>query len=212
MKKLAILFGLIFAFQFALFAQTVEDTDDVIFNAHLLETFDIEVTAGGTQEITFATPADYNLGVTQLTGGIVSGNSVVTVNATANWDITIEAPDFVPGGANPGTGTIPINNLGYWIESIGTYSFGDELTLPNGNDASLTSLAMSNAPVIVIGSGTGNTGGEAENTFRFNWEMGTMRNNPAGPMNATTMFSQLAGGQFSLGDFTTTAVLSLRKL
>jgi|GEM_PF-595586 len=211
MKKFVILLSLLFAFQFAVKAQVAIDDDIVIFNVHLLETFEINVTAGGVQEITFLGPDDYNYGVTEA-GGIVSGTSTVTVNATGTWDMTIEADDFSP---LPGfSGSIDIDNLGFWIESTGSYNFGDELVLTNGNDAPENSLAMpiTGSDVVIIGNGTGNTGGEAENTFEFHWEMGTMRANPAGPMNPATMFSQLAAGLFSLGDFTTTATLTLRKL
>jgi hypothetical protein len=211
MKKFVILLSLLFAFQFVLKAQVAIDDDDVIFNVHLLETFEIAVIAGGVQEITFLTPADYNDGVDE-SGGIVDGVSDVTVNATGTWDIIIGADNFSPGvGA---TGIIDIDNLGFWIESIGTYTLGGEVTLPNGNDAPENSLAMplTGTDVVILGNGSGNTGGELENTFRFHWEMGTRRTNPAGPMNSATMFSQLAAGLFSLGDFSTTAVLTLRKL
>lgn len=214
MKKLTILLGLLFAFQFALKAQTSMDTDIVTFNAHLVETFDITVTDGEVQDIIFDSPQDYNMGVTEL-DGITDGFSIVTVNATANWDMTIEAPDFGPIGGTA-SGAIPINNLGYYILSTGSYGFGAELTLPLANGASAEAVAVTNAPIVCIGNGSGNMGGSAENTFQFHWEMGTMRNNPLGPMNQNTMFSQLAGQvtgvNFTLGDYQTIATLTLRKL
>ena len=207
MKKFVLLLSVLFAFQFVLKAQVAMDTAYVVFNAHLLETFDINVTLGENQDITFATPADYNEGVVGGIG-ILPGSSTVTVNATANWDITIEAADFTgydgPNGA--GGGSIPINNLGVYCQSIGSFSFGTQLTC--AYQAAGDALGLTNGPTILIGNGTGNTGGTAENQFILNWLMGTMQ----GTMNGSTMFSQLASGQFTLGDFTTEALLTLRKL
>ena len=66
MKKIVLLFGLLFALQTMLVAQ---DSEPVIFNAHLLSVFELTVVSGGVQEITFANAADYNNGVDE-TGGM----------------------------------------------------------------------------------------------------------------------------------------------
>ena len=82
MKKIVLLFGLLFALQAAIMAQ-LTDQEVVVFNAHLNETFNLNVD-GVTQEITFAVAADYNNGVTEA-GGIVPGFTLISVEATGDW-------------------------------------------------------------------------------------------------------------------------------
>jgi hypothetical protein len=208
MKKFVLLLGLLFALQMPtlLRAQVAEDNGNVVFNAHLLETFNLNVD-GITQEITFALAADYNAGVIEG-GGILPGTTAISVEATDIWNLTIECPDFVPGGANPGTNTIPIDNLGVYCASTGTHTFGAEVTCTYVSTATIAGLT--NAPFQLIGNGTGNAGDVSDNAFTLHWEMGTMRNVS---MHATSMFDQLASGtSFTTGDYTTTAVLTLYSL
>lgn len=201
MKKLTVLLCLLFAFSAGtkLMAQ-LTDQDQVVFNAHLLEVLDIQVYAGGTQEITFATAADYTNGVTEA-GGIVPGFSNVSVEATGNWDMTIQCPDFT-GAA----GTIPINNLGVWIENNGTFVNGTEVSW--SCDAPANAQALDNADLPIISNLTNDAGDIGENDYVFHWLMGTMQGN----MNATSMFDQLQSGAFGLGDYTTTALLTVTGL
>ena len=206
MRKIAILFGLLFALQTVVMAQ-LTDQENVVFNAHLLETFNLNVD-GIVQEITFATAADYNNGVTEA-GGIVPGFTLISVEATGNWWLSINAPDFVPGGANPGTGSIPIANLGVWCEATGTHQFGNEVTC--SYQTANTALGLENPPAApeMIGNGSGNAGDISDNAFTLHWLMGTMQ----GSMETTSMFDQLAlGTLFSTGDFTTTALLTLTEI
>jgi hypothetical protein len=210
MKKLILITGILFAMQTALMAQ-VTDTDIVVFNAHLLKTFDLTVVDGNTQEITFAVAADYNNGVVGGLG-ILPGISTITVEATGNWWLSINAPDFIPYATGPngaGTGTIPINNLGVWCQATGGNQFGSEVTC--AYDAVANALGLQNPPAAptLIGNGTGNAGDISDNTYVLNWLMGTQD----GSMNtATTMFDQLSSGVFGPGDFTTTATLTLTEI
>jgi len=200
MKKIVLILGMLFAMQIAMVAQV--DEQDVIFNAHLLSTFNLNLTGGGTQDITFTDAADYNLGVTgPALNGINTGFTTITVEATEDWTITIECPDFQPV---TGTGTIPIDNLGVWCAETGTYDFGAEVTC--AYISPLTIHGMTNAPVELIGNGTGNAGDATDNMFTLNWEMGTMQN---ASMHTTSMFDQMATGDFTTGDYTTTATLTL---
>jgi hypothetical protein len=208
MKKLAFVFVLLFAMQTALMAQ-LTDQEVVIFEAHLLQTFNLNVD-GNVQDITFAVSADYNLGVTE-DGGIVPGFTDISVEATGNWWLSINAPDFVPyaGPNGAGTGFIPIENLGVWCEATGTHAFGTEVI--STHQTAGTALGLSNPPAApeLIGLGTDNSGAVADNSFRLHWLMGTMQ----GSMEPTSMFTQLAlGTLFSPGDYTTTATLTLTQI
>jgi hypothetical protein len=93
MKKMFLLFAVLLtlSLQNKLRAQT--DNDVVNFTAILHELFDITVQSGNDQTAEFITAADYNNGVIEPTG-INSGQSVVTMEATGNWDVLISAPDF----------------------------------------------------------------------------------------------------------------------
>lgn len=212
MKKLVLITGLLFAMQTALFAQVFADEDFVVFNAHLLKTFDLTVTDGATQDITFAVAADYNNGV--IGGlGILPGSSTITVEATGDWQLQISAPDFVPyaGPNGAGTGTIPINNLGvYCDDAPAVHKFGTEVTCAHQTDADALGLTIADQLLIGLGTGGSNAGDPSDNTFTLNWLMGTRQ----GSMNTLSMFEQLTADVFvfGLGDFTTTATLTLQEM
>jgi hypothetical protein len=211
MKKLVI-FGFLLAMTPIFLQAQITDTENIVFNAHLLKTFDLTVVTGATQEITFDNAAEYTNGVDEV-NGIVPGTSDITVEATGNWFLEIECPDFVPyvGPNGAGTGIIPINNLGMYLEATSatptanTFTGGQVLTAFEGQ-ANIT--AMANAAFIIINNGSGNAGAAADNSFTMHWEMGTSN----GTMNAASMFDQMALGVFGPGDFTTTAILTLTEI
>lgn len=206
MKKLFILLTVLFALSFGSRVMAQTDTAHVIFNAHLLEVLDISVFSGATQEITFGTAASYNTGV-WAANGIVPGMSEVRVDATMNWDMTIECPDFQPYGANGGPGSIPIDNLGVWCEAIGTFTFNNQVNCLYTSAA--TSLGLDPIAAPLITNNNGNAGDFNENRYRLNWRMGTRDN---GSMNTATMFDQMQLGTFGIGDYTTTAILTVTGL
>jgi hypothetical protein len=201
MKKIVFVLGFMLVANWGLMAQ-LTDQEDVVFNAHLLETFNLNVVTGPIQEITFTVAADYNLGVTEA-GGIVPGFTTITVEATGNWELEIEAPDFLP---ITGTGTIPIDNLGVWCEATGTHQFGTEVTCAYQNAAAAMGITV--LPQLLIGLGTTNGGDATDNAFTLHWLMGTMQ----GTMETTSMFDQMALGTFTVGDYTTTATLTLTQI
>jgi len=202
MKKFVLLLGLLFALQTqTLLMAQLTDQEVVVFNAHLLETFNLNVD-GVVQEITFGFAADYNNGVFEG-AGILPGFTLISVEATGNWWLSINCPDFT------GAGTIPIDNLGVWCEATGAHQFGAEVTCLYQNAAA--SLGLTNPPAVpeLIGLGTGNGGDITDNSFTLHWRMGTMDN---GTMHATSMFDQMANGDFIPGDYTTTATLTLTQI
>ena len=200
MKKLVVLFCLAFAVSAGtkVMAQVNEDQDDVEFNAHLLEVYDINVYTGQVQEITFMSALDYTAGVTEA-GGIVQGYSDISVEATGDWNMTILCPDFDNGAGE----FIPINNLGVWIENNGSFTNGNQVSW--SCVAAASAQALDNGDLPIISLVTSNAGDIDENNYRFHWLMGTMQGN----MNATSMFDQLQNGDFILGDYSTTAILTL---
>jgi hypothetical protein len=199
MKKLVLLLGLVFALQAAMMAQ---DTDgNITFNAHLNQAFNLIIVNGDVQEITFATAADYNLGVIEGVG-ILPGTSLINIEATEDWDLTIECPDFLPFGATPGTGVIPIDNLGYEITENGAHGLVGGEVIYNTPDP--TALTNATAPLISMGANS-NAGDITDNAFTLHWQMGTM----LGDMHATSMFDQMAAGDFTTGDFQAIALLTL---
>jgi hypothetical protein len=207
MKKFVLLLGLLFAMQTALMAQ--DTTGTVVFNAHLLSTFNLNVD-GVDQEITFANAAQYNTGVTEG-AGIAPGFTLISVEATGNWELKINCPDFLPyaGPNGPGTGTIPINNLGVYVIATGGNTFtGGEVTCAYQSAAA--ALGLDNADQPLIGLGSGNGGDITDNAFTLHWLMGTKQ----GTMESTSMFDQMAltPPVFGVGDFTTTAILTLHAL
>lgn len=198
MKKIFLLIAVLFTFtQVSLNAQT--DFDEVIFNLELVAVFDIEVVEGALQEITFDNSDQWNNGTYQG-NGIVDGYSIVTVDATSNWDMFIKAPDFI---AVTGTGTVPIDNLGVWCEALGTNNFSGASSC--GAQAAVDSQGITTADAILIANDGGNMGNNVVNRFQLNWRMGTQE----GSMNTASMLELLTLGGFTLGTYTTTATLTI---
>lgn len=187
-------------------AQLGESTGEVEFNAILQGAFNLIIQDGDVQTATFASAADYNLGVseTQGTPGIDPGHTTIAMEATGDWYLKIRAADFAPTGT--ATGSIPINNVGVWCEATGNHQFGVEVScLYTSADAA---LGLTNTDQNLIELLTENSGDQIDNQFVLNWLMGTMQ----GSMNNATMFSQLAGGLFSQGTFTTTIILTMTEI
>lgn len=202
MKKIVLILGAVFAMQTAMVAQITEG--EVVFNAHLLSTFNLNVD-GVDQEITFANAADYNNGVVEAVG-VLPGITVISVEATEDWNLTIECPEFIgyagPNGA--GTGTIPPENLGVTITEDGDHGLATGEVIYTGGNPDPQGLTIAAAALISVGANS-NAGDITDNAFTLHWQMGTM----LGTMETTSMFDQMANGDFSTGDFTTTATLTL---
>lgn len=205
MKKIVLLLGLMFALQtqIALMAQVTEQ--NVIFNAHLISTFNLNLVSGGTQVITFGNAADYNAGVVDGVG-ILPGFTEISVEATEDWYITIECPDFIPGPPLPGTNTIPIENLGVTITEDGEHGLATgevDYTAIAPDDPQGLTIAAAN----LIWKGINPDAGDvSDNAFTLHWEMGTQ----IGTMYALgSMFDQMANGDFTTGDYIATATLTL---
>lgn len=178
-----------------------QDDDVVNFVVILEDLFDITVINGNDQTATFTTALEYNFGVWEGMG-IASGTSDVTMETTGNWNCTIDALDFGP----PSPGPIPINNLGVWIDALGAHTIGTGEVV-YGCTAPASSQGLTNAAAPLISKGAGENAGDAsDNLFRLHWRMGTRDN---ASMHATSMFDQMANGDFDPGTYTTTVNLTL---
>ncbi len=198
MKKFTLILGLILVMQAGnLFAQT--DTENVNFNAILESVLNLNVTGGADQTATFNTPDTYNFGIDAV------GTTTVTVESTSDWNLQISAPNFTDGA----TATIPINNLGVWCEATGAHVFGTEVTCGCQTLADAMGLTTG-AQMLIDAGGASNAGDASDNAFNLNWTMGTMKVANPNPMNAASIFDQLANGTIAnIGTFTTTATLTL---
>jgi hypothetical protein len=203
MKKIVLLLAVFFALGQTTIMAQLTDQEPVNFNAILNSVFNLNVVTGVDQTATFTTAADYNNGVFEG-AGFAPGFSTVTMEATGNWNLQISCPDFAMG-----TESIPINNLGVWCTATGAHQFGTEVTCAYTTAA--TSLGLANANQMLINLGTdpaGNGGDATDNAFTLHWRMGTMN----GTMNATSMFDQMAAGDFPIGTYTTTATLTMTEI
>jgi len=199
MKRITLLFisMLLVAAVSTLSAQQ-SDSEPVIFNADLQQVFDLVVVNGGVQTITFDDAGDYNVGVNQAEG-IAPGFTQVTMEATGNWFLEISAPDFT------GAGTIPIENLGVWVEATGTHQFGVEVTSSHQTAATAMGIQIGVQTLIDLNGAAFNGGDASDNAFTLHWLMGTMQ----GSMEPTSMFDQMALGLFGPGAYSTTATLTM---
>lgn len=197
MKNFTIVLGILLVFPMIKIQAQATDNDVVNFTAVLASVLNLNVTSGQNQTATFDTPDKYNLGIDAV------GTSTVTMEATSNWTLEINAADFTDGAS----AIIPINNLGVWCEATGTHTIGAEATCAYTSLA--TSLGVTNADQMLIDNGSGNSGDASDNTFNLNWTMGTMN----GTMNTSSMFDQLSDGTIAnLGTFLTTVNLTLTAL
>jgi hypothetical protein len=199
MKKLVFALGIFFALQTGLFAQVL--TGDVVFNAHLLSTLNLNVD-GVVQDITFQTATEYNDGVVEsgtLGVAIYPGTTAISVEATEDWKLNIECPDF------SGPDNIPINNLGVYVAQAGLHNLTTDCVCAFTTPATIKGLTT--GPELLMNAGTAGNGGDIDdNAFTLHWEMGTQRN---ASMNPLSMFDQMAQGDFPIGEYTTTATLTL---
>ncbi len=194
MKKFILIMTVLITAQTTnLMAQTT-DTDVVNFTAILQEVLNLTVTGGQDQTADFDTPDEYNLGIDAV------GTTTITVEATGDWFLEVNAADFSDGAG----ASIPINNLGLWCESTGLNTIGAEVTCAYTALASPMAITVADQMLLDLGAGS-NAGGVAENSFNLNWTMGTMN----APMNPSSMLQQLTNNDFILGTYTTTINLTL---
>ncbi|MDZ7743769.1 MAG: hypothetical protein U5Q03_19050 [Bacteroidota bacterium] len=198
MKKFTFFIAMILTLSSANIMAQDTDVDVVNFTAILSSVLNLNVTGGQDQTATFDTPDKYNFGIDAV------GTTTITIESTADWNLQINADDFIEDG---GSNIIPIDNVGVWCEATGTHQIGTEISCSNTSLA--TSMGITNTDQILLDNGGENGGDASDNAFNLNWTMGTMN----GTMNTASMFQQLSDGTIgALGTYTTTINLTLTAL
>jgi hypothetical protein len=104
--------------------------------------------------------------------------------------------------------TIPINNLGVWVEATGAHQNNVEVLF--GCDAAANSQGITNADanfiMLNIADPNGNGGDISDNEFLLHWRMGTQDN---ASMHVGSMFDQIANGDFGPGTYLTVVTLTM---
>lgn len=119
--------------------------------------------------------------------------SYVRVLSIYDWQLQFKADQVMFYGTADATNTMPLNNIGLIVTSIGS-------NLDDGsniiNYAKNLPLALESTDVLLLTKGSiSNKGGGLRNTFTFAWECGTMRGN----MNPVSMLDQhLASDSYQL--------------
>ena len=129
------------------------------------------------------------------------GQTFIRIGAIYDWKLQFNADQLTFIGTLPGN-TMPLNNLGLTISSIGTNTeFNGHLT----NNATVP-VGLDNDFITVLTPGSlSNKGYGIENTFILNWHMGTMQ----GTMNSTSMLEQMIAGTIEADDYTVNVILTL---
>lgn len=194
MKKILILF--IAAFTLTA-ANISAQTDVVNLEVVLTDVFDVNVTGGNNVVFTFDTPAEWTAGMTAPDAGQLT---TITVDATQNWDLSIEVPDLVNASGGP---DMDPANIGLYCEATGSNDFTSAINCTYVTPA--TCLGLLNATTPIMTNNAGNAGNATQNAFNLKWECGTQN----GSMVADNMLNQVANGTFNVGTFTSIATLTL---
>jgi hypothetical protein len=195
MKRILILFLVgMFAFQ-TTGVQAQPDSEVVDFTVIFETVFDLAIVSGNAITVTFTTSADYN-------NGIVSGTPTdFTVESTINWDVMISgAGDLAPV---TGSGAVPLDYVGCWVASTGTFTDGAEFDIAFPDQASAHGLTTT--PTAFITNNGGNAGSVTDNAFTITWAVGTQD----GSMAAESVFTGLALNKFTApGQYNTDITLT----
>lgn len=157
----------------------------------------INIVSGQSIVFTFDTMDKYINGI-QGAGQ----STFIRVNAITDWklDFTADQPMFY--GTNNPANTMPLDNVGVVVASIGI-NVDDGSNIINNAKFLPVALPPSDVTLLTVGSGT-NKGGGLRNSFTLNWEMGTRLGN----MNPQRMLDQhLAADIYTLNVILTLTAL-----
>jgi len=133
--------------------------------------------------------------ISEYINGIMGGgqSTYIRVLSTGNWELYFKADQVIFYGSGNPSNTLQLNNVGLVVVSTGS-NLDDGSNIVNY--AQTLPLALESTDVRLLGKGTGsNKGGGLRNSFSFDWEMGTRRNN----MNPLQMLEQnLAADTYNL--------------
>jgi len=121
--------------------------------------------------------------------GIMGAGQVtyIRVLSVTDWQLQFKADQVMFYGTNDASNTMPLNNVGVIVTSVGT-NLDDGSNIVN--NAKNIPLALESTDVLLLTNGSlTNKGGGLRNTFTFDWECGTMRGN----MNPLSILEQHLG-------------------
>lgn len=121
--------------------------------------------------------------------GIMNAGQVtyVRVLSVTDWQLQFKADQTMFYGTFDASNTMPLNNVGVIVTSVGT-NLDDGSNIVN--NAKNLPLALESSDVLLLTKGSlTNKGGGLRNTFTFDWECGTMRGN----MNPLSILEQHLG-------------------
>jgi len=121
--------------------------------------------------------------------GIMNAGQVtyVRVLSVTDWQLQFKADQAMFYGTFDASNTMPLNNVGVIVTSVGT-NLDDGSNIVN--NAKNLPLALESSDVLLLTKGSlTNKGGGLRNTFTFDWECGTMRGN----MNPLSILEQHLG-------------------
>jgi hypothetical protein len=140
----------------------------------------INIVSGYSIEFVFDEFDEYVNGISNA-----GQSTFVRIGAIYDWKLQFKADQDMFYGTNDPANQMELNNAGLMISSIGTnQDDGSNLI----NYAKFAPVALDNTDITLITKGTlTNKGYGIENSFTFDWEMGTRNGN----MNPTRMLDQI---------------------
>ena len=194
------------------FAQPVSDRAVVPVAVTLNQILRLHVIDGGNIEFVFNTIEQYKMGIVNST----FYDTRFVVASSTDWQLWFGAEDATLMGTDQDNqnlvaqNTMPLDNVGFTLEGIGTYGVVDIAGAGEENEmaavasdydlASATANGLEqypgavNSPLIQPGTangGPGNGGDIEDNDFIIHWECGTQQVGSANmPMNANSLLTQ----------------------
>lgn len=187
---------------FPTLAQEEEPTGNVLFNAYLGNVLDLDIVANDkVMEFDFTSTTQYIEGISLPSDEVTE----ISVEASVDWKVQLEAQTATFSSQGEATGSIPLNDLGFYVVETGAHTAEDELIII-ALDIPSTKMVTSDAVTVIdVKPGEHNIGDAWDNRFRFMWQMGTGN----GDMSDETLLDQMEQGQFSVGTHTLVVLLTL---
>ena len=179
------------------------DAATVGMTVDLKNVLDLNVTAGSSVVFTFDTPTEYTAGMSQPDGS----NTTVTMDATTDWKLSIEAADLTDGGTPPNT--MQSENVGLTVEAQGNNTFTGNQVSSSYEEGVGSALGLPNAKTLLIDKGTNGNTGDGDNTFVLHWRCGTQEGTMASYSMMDLIMGNASDPQVPLGTYTTTVNLTL---
>ncbi len=195
MKKLIFIFAGLFLMTNVASSQGIDDRAVIPVAVTLNSILRLNVTSGGNIEFNFNTLADY-------TNGIVNSDAYdtqFTVASSVDWEVVMfsEEDNLVGTDMADGSSTMPLDNIGYRVDHIGTGTTADLFIIPSES----STAALTNSEIAIVGNAGTNAGDVDQNSFIIHWRCGVPGE---GDMNTLSILEQnLAADRYATNVFLT---------